>query len=127
MNSDPAAYLPHRFPFLMLDRVVDLSPGVEARAEVRITNGADGFPQVFLVECIAQLGGIVAVSEEGEGGFLASINHAQFGDPPGPGDTLMVHAKVLASFGRLFLIEGEVTCRERTLLKSQMSLGVGRL
>ena len=60
----------------MLDRLLALEPGVSARAERLVTTVPEGFPQVYRVECIAQLAGIVSVQEEGEGGFLASIDHA---------------------------------------------------
>jgi 3-hydroxyacyl-[acyl-carrier-protein] dehydratase len=126
-DPDPAAYLPHRYPFLMLDRLLELQPGLSALAERRVTGAPEGFPQVLLTEAIAQLGGIVAVREQGEGGFLASIDHAEFGERVQPGDTLTVAARQLASFGRLVLIEGEVTCAGRMLAQARMTLGIGRL
>jgi len=126
-NSDPAAYLPHRYPFLMLDRLLTLEAGVQATAERRVTHSGAPFPQVLMVECIAQLAGIVAIREQGEGGFLASIDRAEFTDTPREGDTLVISARILKSFGRLVLIVGEVACDGRILLQAQMTLGVGRL
>lgn len=126
-NPDPAAYLPHRFPFLMIDRLLELEPGVSARAERRVTSAHAGFAQVYLVECIAQLAGIVAVQEEGEGGFLASIDQAEFDGLIQAGDTLAVSARILKSFGRLVLIEGEVTREGAILLRARLTLGIGRL
>lgn len=125
-NSDPAAYLPHRYPFLHLDRIVFLEPGVRAVAVKNIT-AMQGFSQVLLVESVAQLAGILTISEEGEGGFLAAIDRAGFSGTALAGDVLTVSANVVKSFGRLFMVEGSVACDERTLLTVQLTLGVGRL
>lgn len=125
-NPDPAAYLPHRYPFLLLDRIVALEPGVRATALKNIPAGR-AFPQILLVECVAQLAGILTISEEGQGGFLAAIDRAEFSGTPQAGDVLTVSALVTKSFGRLFMVEGNVSCDNRTLLTVQLTLGVGRL
>lgn len=125
-NPDPAAYLPHRYPFLLLDRIVALEAGVRATA-LKNVPGLRGFPQVLLVECVAQLAGILTISAEGEGGFLAAIDHAEFCGAPQPGDVLTISAIVTKSFGRLFMVSGNVSCDGTTLLNVQLTLGVGRL
>jgi len=79
------------------------------------------------VECVAQLAGILTIQEQGEGGFLAAIDGAEFSGVPRPGDVLMVSARVVKSFGRLFMIEGEVLCEDVRLLSVRLTLGVGRL
>jgi 3-hydroxyacyl-[acyl-carrier-protein] dehydratase len=126
-NPDPAAYLPHRYPFLMLDRLLALEPGVDGVAKRLVTTSSVFFPQVLLVECVAQLAGIVAIREQGEGGFLASIDHAEFEGTICEGDSLLITARILKTFGRLILIAGDVACEDRYLLRAQMTLGVGML
>lgn len=125
-NPDPAAYLPHRYPFLLLDRVVELEPGVRAVAVTTIS-ASRAFPQVLLVESVAQLAGIATIRQDGEGGFLAAIDQAEFSRAPLTGDVLSVTVKVVKAFGRLFMVEGEVSCGNNRLLKVQLTLGVGRL
>lgn len=125
-NPDPGAYLPHRYPFLLLDRVIELEPGVRAVALTTVS-ASRSFPQVLLIESVAQLAGIATIQQDGEGGFLAAIDQAEFSRMPLVGDVLTVTARVIKAFGRLFLVEGEVTCGESTLLKVQLMLGVGRL
>lgn len=125
-NPDPSAYLPHRYPFLLLDRIVDFEPGVRASA-LKNVPGLRGFPQVLLVECVAQLAGVLTISEEGEGGFLAAVDRAEFSGAPQPGDVLTISAAVVKSFGRLFMVSGNVSCDGLTLLTVQLTLGVGRL
>ena len=125
-NPDPATYLPHRYPFLLLDRIIDLEKGVHASARLSPANGR-GFPQVLLIESVAQLAGILTITEEGEGGFLAAIDHAEFAGPVQAGDLLTITARVIKSFGRLFMVEGRVSSERNTLLTVQLTLGVGRL
>jgi len=125
-NPDPGAYLPHRYPFLLLDRLLELEPGVRAVALTTVS-ASRAFPQVLLVESVAQLAGIATIQQDGEGGFLAAIEQAEFSGKALIGDVLTVSARVLKSFGRLFLVEGEVSCGENPLLKVQLTLGVGQL
>ena len=60
LNPDPAAYLPHRYPFLHLDRVIALESGVSATGTIGITADSFACPPILLVEAMAQLGGIAA-------------------------------------------------------------------
>jgi 3-hydroxyacyl-[acyl-carrier-protein] dehydratase len=128
-NPDPAAYLPHRYPFLLLDRIVELEPGVRAVARTGVT--ATGvFPQILMIECVAQLSGIVVAHAEGKGGergFLASIVQADFSGYPVIGDTLTVTTRVIKSFGRLVMVEGSVASGADQLLSVQLTLGIGEL
>ncbi len=127
INQDPAAYLPHRHPFLLLDRLLEVVPGDRGTAVVTLTIGTICFPAVLFVEAMAQLGGIVVGHEEKTGGVLAAIDHAEiFGDAC-PGGILLVSVRVLKSFGRLYLLEGEVREIDRLLASATLTLGVGRL
>jgi len=126
LNPDPAAYLPHRDPFLFLDRVLELEPGVRGVARTAVSS-TRGFTQILMIECVAQLAGIVVSHTEGEGGFLASIDHADFLAQATAGDILTVSARMVKSFGRLFMIDGNVSCGANQLLSVQMTLGIGKL
>lgn len=76
---------------------------------------------------MAQLGGIAAGHEQGEGGFLAAIDRAEFTGPAVAGDTLQVNVRVVKTFGRLHMLEGEVFAAGRLLAKAGLTLGVGKL
>ena len=125
-SRHPADYLPHRFPFLLLDNVTNVNPGVSATAEKLVTS-PEGFPTILLIECIAQLAGIAASHQEDEGGFLATIDHAEFHNNVSSGDLLKISANVVKSFGRLCLIEGCVECVGKKLAEARMTLGIGKL
>ena len=80
-----------------------------------------------MVEGLAQLAGVATVQEEGEGGFLATIDRAEFSGSACPGDTLLYAVRVVKAFGRLFLLEGEVSAGERVLARATLTLGVGKI
>ena len=125
-NTDPKSFLPHRYPFLFLDRIIESEPGVRAVGQLTVTS-LRVFPQLMMIESLAQLAGILMITEENEGGFLASIERAEFSGSPQTGDLLTVTVDLVTSFGRLFLVEGSVCCKHQTLLSARMSLGVGGL
>ena len=89
--------------------------------------GEAGFPDLLMVEGLAQLAGVATVQHEGEGGFLAAIDQAEFLASPLPGDTLTFAVTVQKGFGRLFLLDGEVRAGEKLLLRASLTLGVGAL
>ena len=121
---DPAARLPHRNPFLFLDRVTCLEPGVSAEAVALISHVPASSP-VLLVEAMAQLAGVVAIEREGEIGSLAAIDRAEFFAPVTPGDSLLIVMRVVKRFGRLVLCEGEIAVAGRTVAAATLTLGVG--
>jgi len=125
-NPDPAHYLPHRYPFLLLDRIINLKQGAHAVAVTGVTAN-HGFPQILMIESVAQLAGIAVAQTEVEGGFIAAIDHAEFSAPAVFGDILTISAKVTKSFGRLFMIDGNVANGTGQLLSVQLTLGVGKL
>lgn len=86
-----------------------------------------GFPQILMIEAVAQLAGIVVAQKEVEGGFIATIDHAEFSAPAAVGDILTISARMTKSFGRLFMIEGNVVSGAGQLLSVQLTLGVGTL
>jgi len=126
LHSDPSEYLPHRNPFLFIDRVTSRDPGLGATGVKCVTYEPGGFLQVFLLESMAQLGGIAAATQKGEGGFLASIDHAEFCREVRAGDRLIVSVRIIKSFGRLFLVEGEASVEGEQVATARLTLGVGK-
>jgi UDP-3-O-[3-hydroxymyristoyl] N-acetylglucosamine deacetylase/3-hydroxyacyl-[acyl-carrier-protein] dehydratase len=125
--------LPHRYPFLMVDRVVELE---EAKAvgvkSVTINEpyfqghfpGHPVMPGVLQVEAMAQVASIIMMrrtANEGKVGYFMSADAVKFRKPVVPGDTLFIHVEMLSMKARLgkaackCMVNGEVTS-EGTLL-----------
>ncbi|AJE04961.1 hydroxymyristoyl-ACP dehydratase [Geobacter pickeringii] len=126
-SLDPAAYLPHRPPFLFLDRLLTVESGVSATARLQVTGCPEGYPPILLVESVAQLGGIAAAREGDAGGILAAIDRAEFHGIIANGESLTVTARIAKSFGPLHLVEGEVTGDGGTVATITLTLKVGPL
>lgn len=127
VSSEPTAYLPHSNPFLFIDRVLSREPGVAAVGVTCVTTEAGDYPQFLLLESMAQLGGIAAATSEGEGGFLAAVDRAEFLRRVGPGDRILVTVRIVKSFGRLFLMEGEASVEGERVASASLTLGIGML
>ncbi len=124
------AVLPHRAPFLLVDEVVELEPGVSclARRLVRPEEvwfqghfpGNPVMPGVLIVEALAQVGAIAALTRPGSGGKLilfAGIDKVRFKRIVRPGDVLELRcemAAMRADVGRgkaLATVDGDMVCR----------------
>lgn len=105
--------LPHRYPFLMIDRVLDYQAGHSLRAIKNITINEPFFqghfphkpvmPGVLIIEAMAQAAALLGIQDLEEGRldqgsviYLVGIDKARFRRPAGPGDQLVIDVKFLA-------------------------------
>ena len=124
--------LPHRYPFLLIDRIVEVVPGDRAVALKCLTRGdpllgADGvLPSVLLAEAMAQCAGVAAlVGDTGGTAVLASIDRFRTRGSVGAGDLLFVTARVLRRFAGMVKVRAvvRVTGRPRAACDLVMQLG----
>src|SRR5210317_123629 len=99
-NSEIQKSLPHRYPFLLVDRIIDIEPKVKAIGLKNVTANEHFFqghfpdypimPGVLIVEAMAQVSGILAFHSgaEGKSVYFMSIEKAKFRKPVVPGDQL---------------------------------------
>ena len=124
--TDIPAHLPHRYPFLLVDRVLEREPGVRVVAEKLVTfgepylqghfEGRPLVPGVLLLEMLAQAGGFLEAEPlHGAAIFLAGVQDARFKAPALPGDRLRLEVRADGAFAGLMKIRGIVSCEGRDL------------
>jgi len=129
--------LPHRYPFLLLDRVVELRNGEYCRALKNISGNESVFqghfpkqavfPGVMIIEALAQTAGIVINSgnlEDSEGVivFFAGINNAKFRIPVIPGDQLILETTLKNQRRNFWVFEGKASVAEKLVAQAEVKL-----
>lgn len=124
-------HLPHRYPFLLVDRILVREPGVRVVAEKLVSMGeaylqghfADRplVPGVLMLEMLAQAGGFLeAESLHDAAIFLAGVQDARFKAPAFPGDKLTLEVTPEGSFAGLLKVKGVVTRDSETLCTASL-------
>jgi beta-hydroxyacyl-ACP dehydratase FabZ len=106
------AALPHRYPFLLVDRILELEPGVRAVGIKNVTINEEFFnghfpgrpmmPGVLVLESMAQVGGILLMASADNRGKLAvfgGMDRVRFRKPVVPGDQLVSEVRLLKVHG----------------------------
>jgi len=131
--------LPHRFPFLLVDRVVKLDSGksIEAYKNITITEqvfqghfpGHPIYPGVMIIEGMAQAGGILAFKSMDEAGqndtkdkvvYFMSIDKAKFRNPIKPGDKLVYKLNVLKHKSNIWVLEGKAYVDDKLTAEAEL-------
>ena len=132
--------LPHRFPFLLIDRVEELSIGESIKAYKNVTYGEQIFqghfpghpiyPGVMIIEGLAQAGGVLAFKSMEKDGvdlsdkvvYFMSIDNAKFRHPVRPGDKLEYRISVIKHRGRIWVLKGQAYINDGATLAAQAEL-----
>ena len=116
-------YLPHRYPFLLIDRVVEVVPGKSIHAYKNVTINEPFFvghfphhpvmPGVLILEALAQAAGILSFKTEDKKPtqsdvfYFAGIDDARFKRPVMPGDQLHLHVEIERQMRGVWKFKGE--------------------
>ncbi len=120
--NDIQAILPHRYPFLLVDRIIELEPGKRAVGLKNVTvnepffqghfPGAPVMPGVLVLEALAQVGGCALLCQEqfrGRLAYLAGIDKVRFKRMVVPGDQLLLKVELTKMKGLIGKAQGEAT------------------
>ncbi|QEP44288.1 3-hydroxyacyl-[acyl-carrier-protein] dehydratase FabZ [Ectothiorhodospiraceae bacterium BW-2] len=129
-------YLPHRYPFLLIDRVVDYEPGQWLHAYKNISINEPFFPGhfparpifpgVLITEALAQATGILAFKTSGNRPsddslyFFAGIDNCRFKLPVVPGDQLHLHVTLLKQKRTIWKFSAEAKVDEKLVASADI-------
>ena len=131
--------IPHRHPFLLVDTIEELVPGVRAAGKKCVTYDEYYFrghfpqepvmPGVLIVEALAQVGAVaVLMQEENKGklGYFGGINNCKFRRKVVPGDKLKLEARIIRQKGPLVIGEAVASVDGEVAVKAELSLMIGK-
>ena len=130
--------LPHRYPFLMVDRITECEPGVKAAGikcvsanEMQFLGHFPGqpvMPGVLIIEALAQIGAVALLTEEENKGkivFFGGIKNARFKAQVEPGDVLELSCVLTARKGPLGFGEAVATVDGKVAARAEISFAIG--
>ena len=131
--------LPHRFPFLLVDRITELKPGEFIKGYKNVSISEPIFqghfpdhpiyPGVMILEGMAQTGGVLAFKSMGEMSaeeleakvvYFMSIDKAKFRAPVTPGDKLDYHISVMKNKGAVWQLEAKAYVDDKLVAQAEL-------
>jgi 3-hydroxyacyl-[acyl-carrier-protein] dehydratase len=130
--------IPHRAPFLLIDKVEELVPGEKAVAYKNVTFNEYFFqghfpeepvmPGVLIIEALAQTGAVAILSVEelkGKIAFFGGIKNARFREKVIPGDTLRLEVEIIKRRGPIGVGKGIAYVGEKVATECELTFVVG--
>lgn len=131
--------LPHRYPFLLVDRITELVPGeyVEGLKNISISEpvfqghfpGHPIYPGVMIIEGMAQAGGVLAFKSmdidsqeeiENKVVYFMSIDNAKFRAPVTPGDQLVYKISVIKNKGAVWQLDAKAYVDDKVVAQAEL-------
>lgn len=130
--------IPHRTPFLLIDTIEELEPGVRAVGKKCVSFNEPYFqghfpgnpvmPGVLIIEALAQVGAVAMLGLEewkGKTAYFAGIDKAKFKQKVTPGDVLMLEVVIQKIKGPMGIGEAKAYCEGKLVCKAELTFAVG--
>lgn len=131
--------LPHRYPFLLVDRIEEMEPGTKAVGYKNVTVNEPFFqghfpeypvmPGVLLIEALAQVGAVAILSlEENKGklAFFGGIKNAKFRKQVVPGDVVRLETEIIKCKGPMGIGKAVATVDGKLAAEAEISFMIGK-
>ena len=133
-------FLPHRYPFLLVDRVLELEPGVRIVALKNVTinepffqghfPGQPVMPGVLIIEALAQAGGLLAyesgpADKHGQLIYFMGMDKVRFRKPVVPGDQLIFEARILRMRTKVAKMAGTAFVDNQLVAEAELMASFG--
>ena len=133
-------FLPHRYPFILVDRILELVPGERVTAIKNVTINEPFFqghfptypimPGVLIVEAMAQAAGVLALEsmpedKQGRPVFFMGLDKVKFRKPVVPGDQLLLKIQILKSRSNIVKASGKALVEDNVVAEAEIMATLG--
>ena len=130
--------IPHRYPFLLIDKIEELAPGVKAVGYKNVTMNEYFFqghfpqepvmPGVLIIEALAQVGAVAILSVEeykGKVAYFAGINSAKFRKKVVPGDVIRLETEIIKRKGPIGIGKAIAYVDNKKVAEAELTFAIG--
>lgn len=130
--------IPHRYPFLLIDTIEELEPGVRALGKKCVSVNEPYFqghfpgnpvmPGVLIMEALAQVGAVAILSQpewKGRTAYFAGIDKARFRQKVTPGDVLMLETEIIKVKGPVGVGKATATVNGKVAAQAELTFAIG--
>jgi beta-hydroxyacyl-ACP dehydratase FabZ len=130
-----AAILPHSYPFVLIDRIIEREAGKRIVCLKNVTFNEEFFqghfrdnpvmPGALIIEAMAQASGLIMGSEQqGAAALLSRVNDARFKMPVRPGDQLVINSEVIQKFPPLHVFKVTAQVQDVIVAEAEITLAL---
>ena len=135
--------LPHRYPFILVDKVLELMPNEKIRAVKNVTINEEFFighfpyypvmPGVLIIEALAQAAGILSFKSMNESAneeslyFFVGIDNCRFKRPVGPGDVLALNVQIEKVKGGVWKYQATAEVEQKVCAQAQLMCALRKI
>ncbi|MBQ2802909.1 MAG: 3-hydroxyacyl-ACP dehydratase FabZ [Lachnospiraceae bacterium] len=130
--------IPHRQPFLLIDTIEEMEPGVRAVGKKCVSYNEPYFaghfpnepvmPGVLMIEALAQVGAVAILSQpefKGRTAYFASINSAKFKNKVVPGDVLRLETEIIKVKGPIGIGAAKAYVGDKLVVQAELTFAIG--
>ena len=130
--------IPHRYPFLLIDKIEDLEPGIKAVGYKNVTMNEYFFqghfpsepvmPGVLIIEALAQVGAVCLLSLDelkGKIAYFGGIEKARFREKVVPGDILRLEVEIIKRRGPIGIGSAKAFVGDKKVCEAELTFAIG--